>query len=128
MTVKSAGALQSLHSHRLVPQDCGLEVEKSDDEFPAIVQRCDANEVSLKPHKSVAKQPRLALSADERLQVALADRAADLLHDKRLPRSERCRVRRSLFDEVFEESQAPPAFFDVSAEFGIECDQSLQQE
>jgi len=39
---------------RLVPQDCGLEVEKSDDEFPAIVQRCDANEVSLKPHKSFA--------------------------------------------------------------------------
>jgi len=74
------------------------------------------------------RQAATALSADERLQVALADRAADLLHDKRLPRSERCRVRRSLFDEVFDESQAPPAFFDVSAEFGIECDQSLQQE
>ena len=27
---------------RLAPQDCGIEVEKGDDEFSAIVQRCAA--------------------------------------------------------------------------------------
>ena len=56
------------------------------------------DEPSLKPHVRVTKQPRLTLQpADERRQVAIVDRARDLLHDKRLPRSDRCRVRRVAF-------------------------------
>ena len=77
---------------RLAPQECGIEVEKGGDEFPAIVQRCRPDEPGLKPHVGFTEQPRLTLQpADERRQVAIVDRAADLLHDKRLPRSDGCR-------------------------------------
>ncbi len=79
---------------RLAPQDRGIEVEKGGDEFAAIVQRCRRDEPSLKLHAGLTEQPRLTLQpADERRQVAIRDRAADLLHDKRLPQSDRCRVR-----------------------------------
>ena len=59
------------------------------------------------------------------------DRALDLPHDKRLPRSDRCgvcEVHRSLFDEVPDEGEAAQASIDVCAEFGIERDRSFQQE
>jgi len=56
------------------------------------------------------------------------DRAHDLLHDKRLPQSDGCRVRGSRFDEVLDEGEAAQASIDVFAEFGIERDGSLQQD
>ena len=57
---------------RLAPQDCGIEVEKGGDEFPAIVQRRRLDELILKRHEGVTEQPRLTLQlADERRQVAL---------------------------------------------------------
>jgi hypothetical protein len=46
---------------RLAPQDCGIEVEKSGDEFPAVVQRCGPDELSLKRYAGVIKRPRLSL-------------------------------------------------------------------
>ncbi|RPI54585.1 MAG: hypothetical protein EHM55_10435 [Acidobacteria bacterium] len=46
---------------RLAPQECGIEVEKGVDEFPAIVQSCDFDEPGLKRHVGVAQQPRLTL-------------------------------------------------------------------
>ena len=115
---------------RLAPQECGIEVEKGDDEFPAIVQRCRPDELSLKLHAGFTEQPRLTLQpADERRQVAIVDRALDLLHDKRLPRSDALsRARGRCFDEVLDEGEAAHAFIDVFAEFGIERDGSLQQE
>jgi len=60
------------------------------------------------------------------------NRAHDLLHDKRLPRSGRCGVRevqhRSLFDQEPEEGESAQALINLFAEFGIERDGSLQQE
>jgi hypothetical protein len=114
---------------RLSPQDCGIEVEKGDDELPTIVQRCRPDEIVLKPHAGFTEQPRLTLQpADERRQIAIVDRALDLLHDKRLPRSDGCRVRRSLVDEVLDEGEAAQASIDLFAELGIERDGSFQQE
>ena len=117
---------------RLAPQECGIEVEKSDDEFFAIVQRGFPDERHLKLHEGFTEQPRLTLQpADERRQVALVDRPLDLPHDKRLPRSDRSGVRevhRSLFDEGLDEGEAAQASIDVCAEVGIERDGSFQQE
>ena len=99
---------------RLAPQECGIEVEKGDDEFPAIVQRGLPDELSLKLHAGFTEQPRLTLQpADERRQIAIVDRALDLLPEKHLPRSGRCGVRevlRSLFDEVLDEGEAARRF------------------
>jgi len=95
-------------------------------------QRGPLDETHLKPHASFTKQPPLTLQpADKRRQVAVVDRAHDLLHEKRLPRSGRCGVRevqRSLSDEIVEEGQAAHASVDVFAEFGIERDGALQQD
>src|SRR5262245_31706122 len=79
---------------RLSPQERGIEIEKSDDEGGTTVQRRMLKFLKLKPHVVVAKKPGLALQpADECRQVALVFRAPDLAHDKRLPRSDGCRVR-----------------------------------
>ena len=94
---------------------------------PTIVQRCRTDEPSLKLHVGFTEQPRLTLqAADERLQIAIKDRAADLLHDKRLPQSDCYRVCGSLFDEVLDEVAAAHASIDLFAEFGIERDGSFQ--
>ena len=81
---------------RLAPQECGIEVEKDADEFPAILLKtCGFDEFGLKRHVGVAQQPRLTLQlADERRQVALMKRALDLPHDKHLPQSERRDLRK----------------------------------
>ena len=117
---------------RLASQECGLEIEKSDDECFAIAQRGPLDEPDLKVHSGFTEQPRLALQpADERRQVALVDRAHDLLHEKRLPRSGGCGAnegQRSLFDQILDEGEAARAAVDVLSEFGIERDGSLQQE
>src|SRR5262249_29750732 len=85
-------------------------------------------EIDLKPHEGLTQQPRLTLQvADERVQVVIQDRAFDVLHDKRLPRSDLCRVRGSLLDEVLDEGRASHASIDACAEFGIERDTSIQQ-
>src|SRR5215469_11002630 len=125
--------LEGLRSQRwLAPQESGIQVEQRRDEFPAIAQRSPLDETHLKPHAGFTKQPPLALQpADESRQVAVVDRAHDLLHEKRLPRSGRCGVRevqRSLGDEIVEEGEAAHASVDVFAEFGIECDGALQQD
>ena len=76
--------------------------------------------------------PGLTLQpADEPSQLAIVERVHDLLDDKRLPRSDRCRVRvvqPSLFDEVRDEGAAAHASIDVLAKFGIEPDGSFQQQ
>jgi hypothetical protein len=47
---------------RLAPQDCGSEVEKDADEFPAVLLKtCGFDEFGLKRHVGVAQQPRLTL-------------------------------------------------------------------
>ena len=57
---------------RLAPQDRGIEVEKGDDEFAAILQRCPPDDLRLKRHERFTEQPRFALQqANERRQVAL---------------------------------------------------------
>src|SRR5262245_61886476 len=114
---------------RLSAQECGLEVEESDDERRAIVQRCGPDQPNLKRHVRHTKQPRLTLEpANERIKVAVQDRAADLLHDKRFPRSGRRRVPRSLLDEVLDEGEAAHASINVPTQFGIERDGSCQQQ
>ena len=114
---------------RLAPQDCGIEVEKGADEFPAIVLKtCGFDELGLKRHVGVAQQPRLTLqTADERRQIAVVDRAPDLLHDEHLPQSERCDLRKVRFLESLDERDAVGASVDVFAELGIERDRSFQQ-
>src|SRR5262245_29695235 len=106
-----------------------VEVEKGGDDLPAIVQRCRSDEPSLKLHIGLTEQPPLTLQgADERRHIAIVGRAADLLHDKRLPRSGRCRrVRDSRVDKVPDEGAAAHASIDVRAQPGIERDGSLKQ-
>jgi hypothetical protein len=112
---------------RLAPQERGIELKKGGDDFPPTVQRCPPDEPNLKVHAGPTKQPWLTLqSANKRRQFTVLGRAPDLLHDKRLPRSERCLVH-TLFDEVLDEGEAAQAFIDVFAEFYIERGQSVQQ-
>ena len=115
---------------RLAAQDRGIEVEKGGDEFPAVVQRGRPDELRLKLHEGFTEQPRLTLQkADERRQVAILDRPADLLHDE-TPSTARppSRARVSVVDEVLDEGEAPDASIDVCAELGIERDGPFQQE
>src|SRR5262245_38878972 len=115
---------------RLAPQECGIEVEKRDDEGFTIVQRCVLDEPLLKRHEILAKQPRLALEwAEESREVARVERADDLRHDIRLPRSNRyCLLEvQRLSEEVLDESGAAHASIDQCAELGIERDGSFQQ-
>jgi hypothetical protein len=56
------------------------------------------------------------------------DRAPDLLHDEHRPQSERSGLRQVRFIERPDEREALRAPVNVLAEFGIERDQSLQQE
>ena len=112
---------------RLAPQKRGIEVDKGADDVPTIVQRCRTDEPTLKLNVGFTEQPRLTLqAADERLQIAIKDRAADLLHDKGLPQSNCYRVCGSLFDEVLDEVAAAHASIDLFAERGIERDGSFQ--
>ena len=61
--------------------------------------------------------------------IAVVGRATHPLHDERLPRSGTCRrVRDSRVDKVLDEGDPSHASIDLSAEFGIERDGSLQQE
>ncbi len=71
----------------MAPQECGIQVEKRDDEFPAVLLKTRGfDEFGLKRHVGIAQQPRLTLQlADERRQVAVVKRALDLPHDKDLP-------------------------------------------
>src|SRR5690349_15799579 len=110
------GKLDGLRwGRRLAPQYRGIEIEQSGDELPAIFQRRGPDELSLKLHEGLTKQPRLPLQpARERGQITVVDGARDLLHDEPLPQSDRCRMGRSLFDEVCDECLAPPACIDVS--------------
>ena len=87
-----------------------------------------SDEPGLKRHVGVTEQPRLTLQpADERRQVAVVDRAPDLLHDEHLPQSELCDLRKVRFLESLDERDAVGASVDVLAELGIECDRSFQQ-
>src|SRR5262245_42900296 len=116
---------------RLAPQEWRIEVEKRDDECFTIVQRCVLDEPLLKRHESLAKQPRLTLElANESREVALVERADDLLHDIRFPWSDRCRLFevQRLSEEVLDESGAAHASIDLCSELGIERNGSLQQE
>ena len=107
-------------------------VEERDDELPAIAQRGPLDDPDLESHAGLTEQPRFTLeAADERAQVASSDGAHDLFHEECLPRSGRCgahEVQRSLLDEGPDEGEAADAPVDVSAELGVECDASLEQE
>ena len=96
---------------RLAPPDRGIEVEQGGDDFSAIVERCRPDEPGLKLHVDLTEQPPLTLQcADERRHIAIVGRAADLLHDKRRPRSGGCRrVRDSRVDKVLDEGEAAQA-------------------
>ncbi len=113
-------------------QQCGLEVEKGDDECFAIAQRCPLDEAHLKAHPRFAEHPGLPLQpSDKRRQVATLERAHDLLHDKRLPRSgRRGATNVSEFSSMryLMKARRPDAAIDVRAELGIERDGSIQQE
>src|SRR5262249_45172981 len=43
------------------PQECGVEVEKGDDDLPTIVQRGPSDDRRLKTYAVIAEQPRLIL-------------------------------------------------------------------
>ena len=54
--------LDGLRSRRrLVSQQCGLEVEKGNDECFAIAQRCPLDQARLKAHPGFTEQPGLPL-------------------------------------------------------------------
>ena len=116
----------------MAPTQRGVEVEQRDDEFTAIPHHGALDDSHLKSHVVVAEQPPLAPQpGDERGQVAILDRAHDLLHDKHLPRpaglacdeGERWSV-----DEVPNEATATDACVHVPSEVGIEHDGSVQQD
>jgi hypothetical protein len=112
---------------RLAPQNRGLEVEQRGNDGPAIVQRRDPDELTLKVHPVVTEQSRLTLQpADECRYIAYMGSARDLVHDKRDPQSGPFRVRSSFFDEVRDEGAAAHAAMDFSAQVGVERDASLQ--
>src|SRR5437667_12591255 len=116
----------------LASKDCGIEVEQREDEFRAAA----ADELILKIHPGVAEQPWLTQeAADERCQVAILNGAADLLHDKRLPQSNRSRVPGDRpdvfcprFDKGLDEAEASHASIDFCPELGIERNGSFQQQ
>ena len=109
---------------RLAPPQCRIEIEQRVDEVASVVHRCPLDKSNLKPDAGVTKQPRLPLQpVDEGRQVAILDRAHDLLHEERLPRPGGCgphEAQRALFAEVLDEGEAACTPIDVPAEFNVE--------
>jgi hypothetical protein len=112
-----------------MPQDRGIKLEKSGDEFAAIIPRCELDEPGLNGHPVVAQQPRRTLQlAYERCKIVIENRADDPFDDKRPPRPCVDRIGRPVLDEIGDERAPAGIFIHVLAEFGIEGDRSLQQD